>query len=59
MTSTPPVLELALTGGPAPHRFTAFVPDASGDSTVQHTFDWRTDSTALALDLGHWSISLR
>jgi tetratricopeptide (TPR) repeat protein len=52
MTSTPSAFELALTGGPAPHRFTAFVPDASGDPIVQHTFDWRTDSTALALDLG-------
>lgn len=50
MTSTPPALELALTGGPTPHRFTAFVPDASGKPIAEHTFDWRTDSTAL--DLG-------
>ena len=44
--------ELVLTGGPTPHRFTVFVPDEGGGRAAEHAFEWRTDSTALAMDLG-------
>src|SRR5690349_15251913 len=44
--------ELVLTSGPAPHQFTAFVTDGGEGRAAEHTFDWRTDSTALAMDLG-------
>jgi tetratricopeptide (TPR) repeat protein len=52
MTSGHPVFELVLTGGLSPRQFVAFVPDGDGGHAAEHTFDWRTDSTALALDLG-------
>jgi tetratricopeptide (TPR) repeat protein len=52
MTPVQPTFELVLTGGPAAHQFTAGVPDGSGGRAAEHTFEWRTDSTALAMDLG-------
>ncbi len=52
MTTTRPTFELVLTGGPTPHQFTAFVPDGDGGRAAEQTFEWRTDSTALAMDLG-------
>src|SRR5689334_6118720 len=44
--------ELVLTGGSTPHQFVAFVPDGNGGKAAEQTFEWRADSTALALDLG-------
>jgi len=44
--------ELCLTGAPQAHQFTAYVPGADGGRAAEHTFEWRADSTALALDLG-------
>jgi tetratricopeptide (TPR) repeat protein len=44
--------ELVLTGEPRPRQFTAFVPDRDGGHAAEQPFEWRVDSTALALDLG-------
>ncbi len=52
MSRLPQTFELVLTGGPAAHQFIAYVPDGSGGRAAEHTFEWRVDSTALALDLG-------
>lgn len=47
-----PTFELALVGGPIPRAFTAFVTDGDHGRVAEHTFEWRYDSTAIALDLG-------
>jgi tetratricopeptide (TPR) repeat protein len=47
-----PTFELVLTGGPTDRQFTAFVPDGQGGRAAEQAFEWRTDSTALAMDLG-------
>lgn len=52
MVTPAATFELVLSGDPTPHRFTAFVPDGQGGKVAEHTFEWRTDSTALAMDLG-------
>jgi tetratricopeptide (TPR) repeat protein len=52
MTTPQPAFELVLVGGPAARQFTAFVPDSQGGRAAEQTFEWRTDSTALAMDLG-------
>ena len=44
--------ELCLVGSSEPHQFTAYVPGPDGARAAEHTFAWRIDSTALALDLG-------
>ncbi|MFL5802547.1 MAG: CHAT domain-containing protein, partial [Roseiflexaceae bacterium] len=51
MTDTRHTFELVLIGGPAPHQFIAFVPDGNGGRAAEQTFEWRVDSTALAMDL--------
>jgi hypothetical protein len=51
MTNTRHTFELAVAGGTVPHQFIAFVPDGNGGRAAEHTFEWRTDSTALALGL--------
>lgn len=43
---------LSVSGNPATRSFTASVVSAEGDTLAEHTFEWRVDSTALALDLG-------
>ena len=52
MTPSNETFELVLTGGDGPRRFTAFVPNGDGGHAAEHTFEWRTDSTALAMELG-------
>ena len=44
--------ELMLAGADAPHECVAWVPDGQGGRAAEHRFAWRSDSTALALDLG-------
>ncbi|HLF87358.1 MAG TPA: hypothetical protein VI451_00295, partial [Anaerolineales bacterium] len=43
--------ELTLTTTTDPHQFLAHTLDGSGEP-IEHTFAWRTDSTALHLTLG-------
>ncbi len=59
MTPPHPTFELALIGGPASRTFTCFVPDGAGGRVAEHTFEWRTDSTALALGLGELARAAR
>jgi tetratricopeptide (TPR) repeat protein len=44
--------ELMLAGADAPHECVAWVPDGQGGRAAEHRFAWRSDSIALALDLG-------
>jgi tetratricopeptide (TPR) repeat protein len=46
------VFELALAGDREVNRFTAFVPDGGNGRAAEQSFEWRVDSTALAMDLG-------
>jgi tetratricopeptide (TPR) repeat protein len=46
------VFELVLTGSGEANRFTAFVTDGGTGRAAEHSFEWRVDSTALAMDLG-------
>ncbi len=50
MSST--YFELVLVSGSIPHQYTAFIPDGEGGRLVEHNFEWRSDSTALHMDLG-------
>src|SRR5262245_26079939 len=47
-----PSFELVLTGTEDPRRFTAWVPDGNGCRAAEQTFEWKVDSTALAMTLG-------
>ena len=44
--------ELVLSSESIPHQFTAFIPDGEGGRPAEHNFEWRSDSTALHMDLG-------
>ncbi len=44
--------ELVLTGTADPRQFIAWVPDDDGGRAAEQTFEWRVDSTALAMTLG-------
>jgi tetratricopeptide (TPR) repeat protein len=52
MASPASTFELVLTGTDDPRRFTAWVPDGDGGRAAEQTFEWRVDSTALAMTLG-------
>ncbi len=52
MSTSHQTFELILSGDTAPRQFTAFVPDGDGGRAAEHTFEWRPDSTALAMELG-------
>jgi hypothetical protein len=51
IASSASTFELCLAGAFGSRRFTAYVPDGDGERAAEHTVPWRTDSTALALDL--------
>ena len=46
------VFELLITGADEARRYVAYVPDGNGGRAAEQTFEWRVDSTALALELG-------
>ena len=54
-----PKFELSLVGATDPHTFTAFVSNEAGERLAEHTFEWRSDSTALHMDLGELARTAR